>query len=164
MSAISLLNEKRIGHNCRYVRKVGSYVVDVDERCKQSVRTSDGRHIVKKRSCRKCWESDKEVMISFFSQKYIMKNGVLRYYIGPGKVGFSIYEVGYSLPLIQQDYFSENSAKLDCMQFNAYGPERIMETYWIYFVVGTHPLGTKPKTYSEWREENKKRFYREDRR
>jgi hypothetical protein len=101
---------------------------------------------------------------SIYKKEYLLKNGLLRYYVAPGKWGFTIYEVGYSLPIVPSEYCAENIAKMDCMKFNAYGPEKIMETYWLYFVAGTHPLGTKPKTYSEWRKENKKRFYREDRR
>ena len=101
---------------------------------------------------------------SIYPKEYLLKNGMLRYYVAPGRYGFAIYEVGYSLPLFPTEYCTENNAKLDCIRFNAFGPKEIMETYWMRHVAGTHPLGTKPKTYSEWRKENKKRFYREDRR
>lgn len=148
---------------CKFIKSIGKYAVYVSPSCRQYIMIH-GKCVVNKARCHRCYKQDNANLIPIYPTKYLFKGGLLRYYVAPGRYGFAIYEVGYSLPLFPTEYFTENSARIDCMKFNAFGTEKIMEIYWMRYVVGTHPLETKPKTYSEWREENKRWFYRRDRR
>lgn len=102
---------------------------------------------------------------SIYPKEYLLKNGLLRYYTAPGRYGFAIYEVGYQLPLLPPlEYCTENSAKLDCIRFNALGPEEIWKEYWIRYVISKRPLGAKIETFAEWKSKNANMYEREDRR
>lgn len=102
---------------------------------------------------------------SIYPKEYLLKNGLLRYYVAPGRYGFAIYEVGYQLPLLPPlEYCTENNAKLDCIRFNALGPEEIWKEYWRRYVISKRPLGAKIETFAEWKSKNANMYEREDRR
>lgn len=62
------------------------------------------------------------------------------------------------------EYCTENSAKLDCIRFNALGPEEIWKEYWRRYVISKRPLGAKIETFAEWKSKNANMYEREDRR